>query len=168
MATRARVPPDEWSCTGFGLPANRNPPDKPVRRYEVLPDHRQFPDGDEAWFGFAFHLDSAFPLSSPGWTVIWQLHGEPSTGSPPVSFLAQEGGLWIDGGWGRPDVADQMALHYEFELTELAADRWYSCVCQVVFDSMPGRARSRCGWTGSTGSAATRRRAGRTTPGRRS
>jgi hypothetical protein len=121
------------------VPPGTPPPDKPFRRYEVLPDHRRFPDGDEAWFGFAFHLDSAFPLSSPGWTVIWQLHGEPSTGSPPVSFLAQQGGLWIDGGWGRPDVADPMALHYKIELMELAADRWYSCVCQVVFDSTPGR-----------------------------
>jgi hypothetical protein len=109
-----------------------------VKRYEVEPNHRHFADGESAFFGFAFCVDDDFPLADDGWQVIWQLHGEPLTGSPPVSFLAQKNRLWINGGWGRPGADPPEKYQYEKGLVDIGKNTWYSCVCHVLFDSAPG------------------------------
>jgi Polysaccharide lyase len=121
-------------CLEFALPAATT-----TERYEVEPNHRHFADGDDAWFGFAFYLTGAFPLADKGWQVIWQLHGEPTTGSPPVSFLAQRNKMWIDGGWGRPGAQPPDKYAYQFELMPITTGVWYSCVCHVVFNSTPNQ-----------------------------
>jgi hypothetical protein len=120
-------------CLRFALPS-----DCVIKRYEVEPDHRHFADGEDAFFGFAFCVDDGFPLADDGWQVVWQLHGEPLTGSPPVSFLAQKNQLWINGGWGRPGAVPAERYQYEKALVGIGKFTWYNCVCRVRFDSAPG------------------------------
>ncbi len=120
-------------CLQFALPR-----DCVIKRYEVEPAHRHFADGEEVFFGFAFCVDDGFPLADDGWQVIWQLHGEPRTGSPPVSFLAQKNRLWINGGWGRPGAEPADRYQYEKALVDIGKSTWHSCVCRVRFESAPG------------------------------
>jgi hypothetical protein len=126
-------------------PAPGGPPGRTLRftlpdqavRLEVEPNHKTFSDGDDAWFGFSFFLDPAFPLSARAFQVIEQLHAAPPHGSPPVSFQAAKGGLLLDGGWGKPGAADPAQFSYQRRLADLVVGRWYDVVYHVHFSLTP-------------------------------
>lgn len=107
-------------------------PDDAIR-YEVEPNHRSFLEGDDAWFGFSFYLDRGFPLGARSFQVIEQLHGAPSTGSPPVGFQAVENGLVLEGGNARPGAAFPTQFAYRRRLADLQVERWYDVVYHVRF-----------------------------------
>lgn len=108
-------------------------------RNELLPNHPTHPNGDDKYFGMSFYLGPDYPLQSKsGWQIIWQLHGAPNTGSPPVALEAAENGLYINGGWGRPGATPAGRYHYEQRLMDLQKERWYDVVVHVRFDDQPG------------------------------
>lgn len=89
------------------------------KRIEVEPNHRTFPKGDDAWFGFSFYLDNDFPLSTDSWQVIWQLHGN-DTISPQQAIQCHKGGLTI-------------ADNHSF--ATVSKNQWYRVVVHANFGS---------------------------------
>jgi hypothetical protein len=89
------------------------------KRIEVEPNHRTFPKGDDAWFGFSFYLDNDFPLSADSWQVIWQLHGNDTT-SPQQAIQCHKGGL---------SIADN------HQFATVSKNQWYRVVVHAQFNS---------------------------------
>lgn len=102
-------------------------------RYEVEPNHRSFVEGDDAWFGFSFYLGRGFPLGTRAFQVIEQLHGAPSTGSPPVGFQVAENALVLEGGNAKPGATPANRFAYRQRLAPLTTERWYDVVYHVHF-----------------------------------
>jgi len=107
-------------------------------RNELLPNHPTHANGEERFFGMSVYFGADYPLHlSEKWQIIWQLHGAPSTGSPPVALEAAQNGLYINGGWGRPGAQPREQYRYEKRLMALEKQRWYDVVVRVSFDDRP-------------------------------
>lgn len=114
----------------FALPENG-------KRNELLPNHPTHPNGDDRYFGVSLYLPQSYPLAASGWQVVWQVHGAPSTGSPPVALEATQGGLLLTGGWGRPGASPPERYAYSRRLMDLQHDRWYDIVIHIKFSDQP-------------------------------
>lgn len=90
------------------------------KRIEVEPNHRTLSNGDDAWCGFSFYLESGFPVGVNDWQVIWQWHGNDTT-SPQQCLQVRSGQLHI---------ADNHAIG-----PQLVTGKWYRVVAHVQANS---------------------------------
>lgn len=116
------------------------------RRYEIVPGHRAFEDGESAWFGLAVRLPAGYPIATTSWLIFEQLHQANGDGSPPISFEADKGGFRLTGGY-RTDPAtwstNPARDSYDVELLAgVETDRWYAVVYRVEnFSRTPGTSK---------------------------
>jgi hypothetical protein len=119
----------------FAVPTN-------ATRYEVVPNHQQFEDGDEFYFGTAFYLSADYPVNATSWNIIEQMHGAPGTGSPVIAFEIRGGGLRISGGANRPGASTPGQYAYDIQIaSNIQRQRWYSLVYRIQFSDQPSGGR---------------------------
>ena len=46
-----------------------------------------FQNGDERWISFSVYLPDNYPINTPNWNVMFQIHQEGDGGCPPVALL---------------------------------------------------------------------------------
>ncbi|MDD7965248.1 cutinase family protein [Actinomycetospora lemnae] len=67
-----------------------------AKRSEVRPEEAQdIRAGQHLFFGYSAFLPPDFPVDTPDWQVVWQLHDGGTNTSPPVALEIVEGRLWL-------------------------------------------------------------------------
>jgi hypothetical protein len=50
-----------------------------------------FHEGDDRWISFQVYLPSDFPINTPNWNVIFQIHQQGDGGCPPLALHVEDG-----------------------------------------------------------------------------
>jgi hypothetical protein len=50
-----------------------------------------FHDGDERWISFQVYLPDSYPIETPNWNVMFQIHQQGDGGCPPISLNVEDG-----------------------------------------------------------------------------
>src|SRR5438552_3399231 len=50
-----------------------------------------FHEGDDRWMSFQVYLPSDYPINTPNWNVIFQIHQQGDGGCPPIALHVEDG-----------------------------------------------------------------------------
>lgn len=106
------------------------------KRYEGQPNHQDFGDGDNFYFGQAFYLGTGFPTAGGSYQVIEQMRQVDTTGSPAMALEIRSGQIRLSGQYGI--LGASPASQYQYDLLVLDAVQvgvWYYVVYRMSFST---------------------------------
>jgi hypothetical protein len=93
-----------------------------------------FDEGDERWISFQVYLPEGYPIDTPHWNLIFQIHQEGDGGCPPISIGVEEGKLKLFKSARNTYVTDTR----EMWAAPIERGRWMKLTLHIKNSTNPG------------------------------